>query len=123
MFGLLSRVNAREQIVGWYATAAPDGTGITDASSLIHASAPPARASKRPAFEAAAAANDAAPPFGGEPDRRALAVSRRPPDRGPTAAASRARRRPRPDPGSTRASARRPSTSSWTRASRATPAS
>jgi len=36
MFDLLSRVNAREEIVGWYATAAPDGSTITDASSLIH---------------------------------------------------------------------------------------
>lgn len=36
MFGLLSRVNAKEEIVGWYATAAPDGSAITDASSLIH---------------------------------------------------------------------------------------
>lgn len=34
MYGLLSRVNKREKIVGWYATS--NGTPITDSSSLIH---------------------------------------------------------------------------------------
>lgn len=35
MFGLHSRVNPKEQIVGWYATTM-DGTSIVDSSSLIH---------------------------------------------------------------------------------------
>ena len=36
MFSLLSRVNACEQIVGWYATVGSDGAHANDSSSLIH---------------------------------------------------------------------------------------
>ena len=36
MFGLLSRVNSTEQIVGWYATNGADGKAVNDSSSLIH---------------------------------------------------------------------------------------
>jgi translation initiation factor 3 subunit F len=36
MFDLLSRVNADEQIVGWYATNAEDGQRVDGCSSLIH---------------------------------------------------------------------------------------
>eukprot|EP00629_Pelagomonadales_sp_RCC1024_P001012 CAMPEP_0119277336 /NCGR_PEP_ID=MMETSP1329-20130426/16920_1 /TAXON_ID=114041 /ORGANISM="Genus nov. species nov., Strain RCC1024" /LENGTH=291 /DNA_ID=CAMNT_0007277801 /DNA_START=218 /DNA_END=1090 /DNA_ORIENTATION=- len=36
MFDLLSRVNASEQIVGWYATNAADGARVDGVSSLVH---------------------------------------------------------------------------------------
>ena len=36
MFALLSRINSREKIVGWYATTFPDGSKLDDSSTLMH---------------------------------------------------------------------------------------
>lgn len=36
MFSFHRRINKKEQIVGWYATTASDGSAITEFSSLIH---------------------------------------------------------------------------------------